>query len=946
MTSSRTFLAAAAATILGAALLVPAAAAYAGVSDPRPVTLLQEDFALGTLAAEGWSSSLGPADIAQTPVDGGFGARMGYSGTYGQNLLSPVISTADMTLITVTYRAYTTGTSGALTLNYFDAGSTLHTESSTTITGSTNAWVTKSVTLSTTYADDSSITLAFTTSSASGTAYVDDVVVTGISTNHAYTEEFQAGTLAGAGWTSSLGPATVTTTIPGHYVLQLGYTGTYGHNAVSETIDLDGLESVRLRFDAETASTTSGAQLRVGYFHDGGQLEILPLILSNNNAWATYYAYLGSEANDTEITLVFFTSGSGTGTARVDNIFLDGIAPGTATGPTVGSIDETFYATSFENATDFADEWINANATRIDFDSSDGYASIEFPHTGAGSAIQLDPIDTTAYTGSGSVLVFYTFRAEGVSEWDTLYVEADYNLPGNTDWVAVDGFRGNTDGWITRVARVPAPALDNDALDLRFRASGSGTGRVYVDDVQVVAGDAYMPLAGVPAAIDPNLVSTAQLPGSRDAGLDGGIPANLFLGPQVAANAYGIAVTDGYVYWTEYGGAIKRVAREADGRVLLSTTPTTVLTVPAGAFGIAVDESTGDIFYGIDAGQTGEIRWYTASNATTTTIVSGITRPRALALDASGNLYAALETAGSVIRWNRSGGTVTTIVSGLAAPQGIAVTASELYVQEYGSFTNASGMLGAGFAGGALKRVDLSTSAVTTVAGSDDEHFWRGRGLALRDDGSVLIANEANAWDQGNSGSLSVLDTSDDLSALQGGIDYPTFIASDGGDQVFFNLIRDTRLVTYDAGADFDSQNWSGAGYAGLQVTADGGDWVPDVSGNLTIEITAGGDTVVLEGTADLDVGSDVVSGWVAVPVALLPDLDLTPLPHPSVAPLPGMFTPPTVSASAPGGSVTTAVIPLRTHERARWPMLDLYTTAGDFSEAPEAYLVYFEWQD
>ena len=58
------------------------------------------------------------------------------------------------------------------------------------------------------------------------------------------------------------------------------------------------------------------------------------------------------------------------------------------------------------------------------------------------------------------------------------------------------------------------------------------------------------------------------------------------------------------------------------------------------------------------------------------------------------------------------------------------------------------------------------------------------------------------------------------------------------------------------------------------------------------------------------------------------------------------MFVLPAATVNWSYGSATTQVVPLRKHQRSRWPMTNpgngaLEAPASDFSEAPTSYLVY-----
>ena len=918
-------------------------------------TLLAADFEQGSLAATGWTSSLGPAQVVANPdatPDNQYVTKLGYTGTFGQNLLAPAVSTVGYEAITVNYRVKTVGAVGTakFTLNYFDPASNLVTIASTQVSGSTSGWIAKTAVLPASAENGSSITLVFTTTSAAaGTAYVDDVVISGTPTA-IFAAGFEQGALTTAGWTSPSAEGIVAarpkSTVANAYALDLPYAPTSGADAVSPSVDLTGLGAIRVSFSVNTQNTAAAAKLSIGYrYGPSGTLETLPITIDGDTSgWQTETLNLGADAWDQQIQLVFQTTGSGTGDAFIDDVRLL-TEPSQAGVPVIDSAATTLYSTPFESATQFSTDWTpTGDAVLQQLYSRSQYGAVRLGYGGSGGYITSVGLDTTSYTGSDPIYVMYSVRTDGTVPSDQFYAEVKYNQPGSAPLTNIGAIAGATGGWVTEVAQLSSSARNDPNLVLQFRTAprSGATADAYVDDVVLFAGSWHKELQHVPNAINPYLVTGPQLPsGVPDSSMPGGLPAGTFLGAKIDTIDYAVAADASYVYWGDYGtGKINRIPRGADGRISLSSAATTIATASGHVFSLVVG-SDGSVFYSTDSeSATGTVVWI-KPNGTTQTIASGLTRPRQITLDSAGNLYVATELDGFVRRWNRASNTVDIVATGLLTPQGLAVTSDgHLYVQEYGRTTNELNAVGAGFAGGSLKRVTLSTGQIETVVACDAERFWRARGLALQPDGSLLISNEANAWDQGNSSAVTELGTDGSLNVTTAGMDYSTFIASGGQDQFFSDLAHDGYLVGFDTNAVFALQDWSSVGPTGLAVETNGGTWTPSASGDLTVDVNDGTNTVELKGDVTPDPGSDQVTGWVSVPVTALPAMNLSPIGGRTS----DTFALPDVTTTTSSGTVVKAVIPLRSHDRSRWPEADAATPALDFNETPAAYLVYIEW--
>lgn len=428
-----------------------------------------------------------------------------------------------------------------------------------------------------------------------------------------------------------------------------------------------------------------------------------------------------------------------------------------------------------------------------------------------------------------------------------------------------------------------------------------------------------------PPAIDPRLIGS--LPSSLDQGMVG-TPNGLHVLAE-AAYSFGTTVTaSGDVYFTEFGNRRIQRLNATDGSL------TTIVTDRPGLYGITSDRQ-GNIFYAQDSDVgTGQIVKRTPSGSEEV-ICSGLTRPRQLSTDADGNVYAVLETR-SILKWNSATGNVQTVVNSLqiptpSPPQGVAVAADgRIYFSTYSE----TGSYGVALQPGGVW-VRETNGSITQVAGG----LWRARGLAMHPNGKLYAVTEANAWDQGNSGLLVEIDPAKRTTKnLLAGIDYVQFPAVGPDGRIYVTAARDEKLVAYDPAQQFTSQ---AIAEPDLQLSVENATWRETIApAAFPLGLTI--DSVVVDGYLTFGQGSSDASMWLKLPASRFS----TFAPNQS-SPGPGFFQTPTVTVDWHYGDSRGFAVPLRDHVRCRWPMSDVGTVnespAPDFSENPEAYLVYVD---
>jgi hypothetical protein len=225
--------------------------------------------------------------------------------------------------------------------------------------------------------------------------------------------------------------------------------------------------------------------------------------------------------------------------------------------------------------------------------------------------------------------------------------------------------------------------------------------------------------------------------------------------------------------------------------------------------------------------------------------------------------------------------------------------------------------------------------------------FGRGRGLALAPNGDLYAAAEANVWDNGNSGLLVKIATNGVMTRVVSGIDYPQFPSVGADGKVYCTLARDNKLVVYDPQNSFAPQTVT---TPGITLSAEGATWQETSGGNYPFSLhltntNNPADAMTIHGYFRITPGAGKVSMWWNVPATNL-NISLVQLTNSAGNTNSGAFNLPAASVDWSYGQVNVSVIPLREHQRCRWPMTSpgngaLEAPAPDFGEKPASYLVY-----
>ena len=260
--------------------------------------------------------------------------------------------------------------------------------------------------------------------------------------------------------------------------------------------------------------------------------------------------------------------------------------------------------------------------------------------------------------------------------------------------------------------------------------------------------------AGLARAADDRGLAAGELPGYLV------VPAQIGYGFATAVEPGGALYAGGYT------GSVVRVSPDGRGQLSLFSRVAPYATTPIGLMSLWWGGPTPQLWAANEA--QGDVR--PALGGAAILGGTGGIRPRQLSGDASGAIYVAWEGstagAGFVERWTPSGRAGITPLFNL--PLGVTIAGGAPYAVTHtltdGRFDDQirgapldpfTG--GVAWGAGRLVRADFS---LPTIAGGTLDGFWRARGVAADTRagspylGHIYVAEEGNAWDQGNSGRL------------------------------------------------------------------------------------------------------------------------------------------------------------------------------------------------
>ncbi|GHU93102.1 hypothetical protein FACS1894208_01930 [Clostridia bacterium] len=980
-------------------------------------TRFEDDFEVGSLAAKGWTSNNYASDsLTKVSVTGLGGGTTTAAKIHADTLYKAYYSTKGYKDI---YLSYSIKVTDANPDDYAVTGVQLPAMShvdqilgnTADIAGNQNGWVRKVIALPSGTFDKDSFNIVFYThpTNTRSNVYIDDVRISGIYDGvkvdlptrlntplpgettdfENFAVDAQPTTINGWGpWSPTVAPkiveSEITSGVNNKAIFLSPGSGEFNY-LTKYALNFTGLEDIQLSFDAKI---DGGGTLYIYYTYDGytggGNGELAKDIYMVEG-WNSYNIKLENAVNSGASNITFAVlNWGGAADTLLDNIIVRGNPINTTPEqdkfpqnkpPVIDNVLHVFYGSeadgalipeSLEVEAEVKTNWFFQDAAfHTDLWGHSGTHAVELAFDGGGGIATLF-IDTTALTNydpTKRIVVTYWVKIVG-DDAGSAALAAGYNRPESfAGYMPLNTFSGPTGGWIQVTTAVDAMAYNNEALELRFKTDNKpgSTGRMFVDDVIVVAGDWEYEMVWewngklwpVPDQFNPRIHTENKLPDEFDQGMKDDLPNGMFVTAPAEFYTFGVAVTDTHLYWASMYKGIYRLPLDENGHASLLDEPEFWLDT----FGMyEITAANGAVYYAINAAANagGSIHKVDIETKADTVVVSNITSPREFEVAANGDIYVTTE-GGQLIRHiaGQPSGTWTEVYkndqdSYWAMPLGCAIspTTGKVYFLEFGRNAAFGYMLGSVLVGGRVWEYDPNTGINTIFYGGTDTYFFRGRGLDFAPDGSLLLCNEANAWDQGGTGAIYKLNMETKaLTPYVTGLDYPAYFDQDATGRIYMPWTRERVVMSYDDAADFLPQNWS-ATLPKETVISYNGTYLPAANAanaNLTVTIEGVSEEIVLSGIVTPSQDGNKVSGWIKVPVSEL-DLSLVMHPQPPEQ-MPNIFDMPTITANADGGSVATAVIPLRDRARARWPMPGLYVDTEGFIDKPKAYLVYFEYK-
>ena len=302
-----------------------------------------------------------------------------------------------------------------------------------------------------------------------------------------FADGFESNNFTAGGWTTSDGtPKTSTIAYEGSYSAALNYK-----DAIDKSQSTAGYTGVQVKYARKSEGINSS-----GYFaaewYDGSTwntLENITGYASGNYEYKTW-SLPAAANNNSNFAVRFRTSGAGANNVYIDSVEISSGAAAVTPTPTpipTSSPTPTPNPTPV-STTLFSDGFESGNYTTGGWTSTSGS---EIKNTGAYEGTYCSAINYNDYiekavstSGSSNIQVKYVCKSEGVvstgqfiSEW--------YD---GSMWNTIESITGYTSSsYQVKSFSLPAAAANKAGFKLRFKCINAGSGRVYIDNVKIIA---------------------------------------------------------------------------------------------------------------------------------------------------------------------------------------------------------------------------------------------------------------------------------------------------------------------------------------------------------------------------------------------------------------------------------------------------------------------------
>ncbi|MEO6848635.1 MAG: PEP-CTERM sorting domain-containing protein [Chthoniobacterales bacterium] len=159
----------------------------------------------------------------------------------------------------------------------------------------------------------------------------------------------------------------------------------------------------------------------------------------------------------------------------------------------------------------------------------------------------------------------------------------------------------------------------------------------------------------------------------------GGSGTAIYTGVPSTGNPFGLSVQGTDVYFAMRNSNTVGLTTTSGGTANLTYVPSAAgINVPV----FTAIDSTGSFMY-VTGYTSGNVIKVNLSTNAYTTFITGLTHATGIAVDASGNVYVAQDTAGRISEYSSAGGstpTVANFITGLSHPYGLSLLGNDLYV--------------------------------------------------------------------------------------------------------------------------------------------------------------------------------------------------------------------------------------------------------------------------